>query len=601
MIYLFIIFFFITITGISAYFINKKYQQDKDNKQQEEQNIAISNLKSSLLAGSRIAKSNLNSSLEADSRVVESNLTASNVTNSLEAASNITSSLETASTIDASNLPGSLLGASTIDASNLHGSLLDASNLSASLLTASNVTGSLLAASKLQGYLAASNLDASNLDASNLAASNKAVSNLAASNLAASNKAVSNLAASNLTASNRAVSNLAASNLAASNLAASNLSGSLLTASNLAASNLPGSLLSASNLAASNLPGSLLAASNLPRSLLAASNLAASNLPGSLLAASTVTSSKYANMHVITVVGTGKAGQGLDTTGRIAISSPWGILFDNENNMYIGCTGSSNFGDLFQVSPDGIIIWLAIVPSSINSICWDKTSNYNTIIITTNDEAIYKYNKSDGISFIRILPNTARGGIDCDSNGNLYLSTPTGIYTCNVTTPSLLNIVTSSNNVSTLTGGFPIYIDKDNNIYFSQATSIVMLSSSGIWSIIYSTTNTNYRIGYITKSTDGTIYVQYNISASSGSINECCNIGIIESSTSIKYISGSNTTCTANPSSQLYAENSTNQENILASTVTFSRIRMIALDSNNNIYVTDSYNNRIRKIYNKLS
>jgi uncharacterized protein YjbI with pentapeptide repeats len=454
---------------------------------------------------------------------------------------------------------------------------------------------------QIYSIIEGSNIDDYVIGEFNLASSKLAGSNLAGSLLTSSLLAGSNLAGSKLTGSLVAGSKLtgslvAGSNLAGSLVAASNLPGSLLTGSLVAGSNLAGSNLAGSNLYASNLAGSNLAGSNLYASNLAGSIVAASNLPGYLLKASNLAVFNN-DTYIKTVLGTGSTSIN-NPTSSISINNPTAILFDNVNNMYIGCKGS---GQLFKVSLDGKITLLTSLPHYPYYMCWDKTSNYNTIIITANTTSIYNYVISTNTinQFLTVLYFAS--GIDCDSDGNLYISTTNGVYKANVdgsaydnngTTSIPFNSYDSPPALIKGTNGYAIYIDSNNNIYFSQANSIVMYSSSSVWSKIFE--NSLYEIGAITKSTTGIIYVQYNYIQGT---NRCYNIGIIENSTSIIHISGSNTSNPIIFGTQTYGANNTSQENILASSATFSSPNMIALDSNNNIYIADRYNNRIRKIY----
>ena len=402
--------------------------------------------------------------------------------------------------------------------------------------------------------------------------------------------------------SNLAGSNLYASNLAGSLVAGSNLAGSLVAGSNLAGSVVAGSLMAGSNLAGSVVAGSLVAGSNLAGSRVAGSNLAGSNLTGSLMAGSNLVVSN-AGVYIKTVVGTGTGTTGSGTIGTSSIATaqnidkPCAILLDNNNDMYVGCRG----GNLFRVSSsNGQITLLVNVTGGVYFMCWNKMRSYDTIIITCNTAIVYKYIISTNtleslINFTNINNNIINAaGIDCDNSGNLYVSTNSGVYKGTLTDTSSIGTMSlfGTNNLTSRENGYAIYIDNQNNIYFSQSLKIVMYNSAGTSSIIYSG---GYDIGAITKSAAGNIYVQYDYIPSD---KKCYNIGILENST-IRYVSGSNQSI---PDSiyfgiQTYAANTTSQENVPASRGTFGSPNMIAVDNNDNIYVADRYNERIRQIY----
>jgi uncharacterized protein YjbI with pentapeptide repeats len=623
-------------------------------------NLAASNVSGSLLAGSNLAASNVSGSLLAASNVSgsllaasnlpgyllnASNLAASNLPVYLLNASNLAGSNLAGSIVAASNLPGYLLAASSVAGSNLAGSNLAASNVGASNLAASIVNGSNVAASNIAGSnLAGSNLGASMVTgsliaASNLAASNVAGSLVAASNVADSLVAGSNLAGSLVTGSRVAGSNVAGSLVAGSLVAGSRVAGSLVAGSNVAGSLVAGSRVAGSNLAASTVTGSLVAGSNVAGSLVAGSLVAGSNLAGSLVTGSRVAGSNLAGsiLNGSLVAGSTVAANKLDSlvtyiktivetqktiAGTIVIPTehPMAILFNEDTTiMYIGYLN----GELWEVplnvtpaTPIRQIIFTIASPNTIpiHFMCWEKTatSKYTRIIMSNSTPTIRIVNIKDNIiqspTNITIPANAL--GIDCDSTGNLYISARSAVYKYNISSGVRITIDSPFSVSPALTGGptligyegYAIYIDDQDNVYFSQANSILMFNSrGGSWTRIYKNpaNNINYDIGAITKSKTGYIYVQYNVVSGTGtSMVICANIGIIESETSIKYISGLNTTGAVSSTTTTYAKNLTNQENVLASSGTFATPIMISIDKNDNVYVADRFNHRIRQLYN---
>jgi hypothetical protein len=213
------------------------------------------------------------------------------------------------------------------------------------------------------------------------------------------------------------------------------------------------------------------------------------------------------------------------------------------------------------------------------------------MICNLTTSSVYKYVISTNTYTLLLTLPSYGFFIDCDSTGKLYITTQGGTYTSSVSGQALTSF-TSTGITPALPNGSPVYVDSLNNAYFSDYDNGRILKySSGTWSVVFS--NTNYNIGPIAISSSGNIYVQYN--SKSGS-NIYYNIGMVANSTTITYISGTNMASPGTFGVQTYAAGSTSQENVLASNATFASPGRIQVDSGDNIYIADRYNNRIRVI-----
>jgi hypothetical protein len=244
------------------------------------------------------------------------------------------------------------------------------------------------------------------------------------------------------------------------------------------------------------------------------------------------------NRYIKTIAGTGTAGTaGAGTATAQPINNPTAVLVDNVGNVFIGCRTS---GQILKVTPAGAMTVLFTGVNSFFNMCWDKTSNYNTIIIIVRASPpatmVYKYVISTNTYSALITLSYYGGFVDCDSTGKLYISSDGGCYTSTVSGAALTPFTSTGITPALPASSVAIYVDSSDNAYFTGSNgTLLKYSSSGVWSVVFS--NVNYSIGFIAIAPSGTIYAQYNNVVGA---NYYYNIGIITDSSNITYISGIN-------------------------------------------------------------
>ena len=275
---------------------------------------------------------------------------------------------------------------------------------------------------------------------------------------------------------------------------------------------------------------------------------------------------------ITTVAGTGLAGYNGDNISATSadLNYPYGVAIDSSSNLYIADTDNNRI----------------------------RKVNTSGIITTVAGTGSYGYSGDGGNATFAQLSYPR--GVALDSSGNLYIADTWNYRIRKVNTSGIITTVagTGSSGYSgdggsatsaQLSGPYGVALDSSSNLFIADTSNnrIRKVNTLGIITTVAGTGSKGYNGDNISATSAGLNY-PYGVALDSSS-----NLFIAD--TSNNRIRKVNTlgiiTTVAGTGSWGY-----NGDNISATSAQLSGPYGVALDSSCNLYIADTYNNRIRKV-----